>query len=84
MAIHSAEGELIVPARKAEVVDTVGAGDTFNAGLLAGLWREGLLGREAVRGATLEALRPCVALGAQAAAVTVGRAGANPPWEDEL
>ncbi|APX23454.1 MAG: carbohydrate kinase [Rhodobacteraceae bacterium] len=80
----SAEGELIVPARKAEVVDTVGAGDTFNAGLLAGLWREGLLGREAVRGATLEALRPCVALGAQAAAVTVGRAGANPPWEDEL
>ncbi|SFE48583.1 carbohydrate kinase family protein [Roseivivax sediminis] len=77
-------GSLRVPAEPAQVVDTVGAGDTFNAGLLAGLWRAGLLDRAAMRAAPLEELRPAVALGARAAAVTVSRAGANPPWENEL
>ncbi|EAU45242.1 carbohydrate kinase family protein [Salipiger bermudensis] len=81
---YSAGGEISVPAERAEVVDTVGAGDTFNAGLLAGLWRSGLLARGSVRGAALEDLRPAIALGAKAAAVTVSRAGANPPWETEL
>uniref|UniRef100_UPI0035141AD8 PfkB family carbohydrate kinase n=1 Tax=Salipiger bermudensis TaxID=344736 RepID=UPI0035141AD8 len=81
---YSSEGEISVPAERAEVVDTVGAGDTFNAGLLAGLWRDGLLSRGAVRGAALDDLRPAIALGAKAAAVTVSRAGANPPWETEL
>ncbi|MBU2960936.1 carbohydrate kinase [Citreicella sp. C3M06] len=84
VSARTAAGEMLVPARKAEVVDTVGAGDTFNAGLLAGLWRAGLLSREGVRDASLEALRPAVALGAAAAAVTVSRAGANPPWANEL
>lgn len=77
-------GRVEVPAETAEVVDTVGAGDTFNAGLLAGLARERLLNRAALRAASLDALRPCVTLGARAAAVTVSRAGANPPWEAEL
>lgn len=73
-----------VPARRAEVVDTVGAGDTFNAGLLAGLHRDGLLSRAAVENSPMEQLIPAIELGAAAAAVTVSRAGANPPWAKDL
>jgi len=73
-----------MPAHKAQVVDTVGAGDTFNAGLLAGLDRAGLLDKSALRAADPDALRPAIDLGMRAAAITVSRAGANPPWAQEL
>ena len=73
-----------VAARTATVIDTVGAGDTFNAGFLAGLSRAGLLSKSAVATASIEALADAAALGAAAAAVTVSRAGANPPWQSEL
>ncbi|WP_417525664.1 carbohydrate kinase family protein [Marinovum sp.] len=81
---QSAEGRLDLPTTKVEVVDTVGAGDTFNAGMLAGLHRAGLIDKAAFKQASLEDLRPAIELGMRAAAVTVSRAGANPPWAHEL
>jgi fructokinase len=69
-----------VPAPRVAVVDTVGAGDTFNAGLLAGLHRAGALAREPGEAE----LRAALELGVRAAAAVVQRAGADPPWADEL
>lgn len=81
---HWAGGTIFVAARKVEVVDTVGAGDTFNAGLLAGLHRAGALTKAGLAGLSEAVLVPVLELGVAAAAVTVSRAGANPPWAGEL
>ena len=66
------------------VVDTVGAGDTFNAGILASLHEQGVLSKAAIADLSEDAIRKRLTLGAAAAAVTVSRAGANPPWKHEL
>ncbi|WP_420005344.1 carbohydrate kinase family protein [Arenibacterium sp. LLYu02] len=80
-----ADGQVVsVAAERAEVVDTVGAGDTFNAGVMARLDELGLLTKEALRTLTPEALEQALAYGAKVAAITVARAGANPPWAHEL
>jgi fructokinase len=82
---HGADAALHVPALEVEVVDTVGAGDTFNAGVLAGLAEADALSVDAVRdGLEADTLRGVLDLGVRAAAVTVSRAGANPPKRDEL
>jgi fructokinase len=85
-ASHQA-GVLRRPGRAVEVVDTVGAGDTCMAALLAGLHRRGLLGAgrraalQAVDAATLGELADEAVL---AAAITCTRPGADPPTAAEL
>ncbi|KIC12616.1 carbohydrate kinase [Leisingera sp. ANG-M1] len=82
---HLRDGRCVsVAARPVEVADTVGAGDTFNAGFLAKAQELGVL-REAAAGTVSEAdLAACLHFAVRAAAVTVSRAGANPPWRSEL
>lgn len=71
-------------APRVTVADTVGAGDTFNAGVLAALWQAGALSKPAVAALADEVIDRCLDLGTRAAAVTVSRPGADPPWAHEL
>ncbi|QOR69882.1 carbohydrate kinase [Ruania alkalisoli] len=80
-------GSVEVPAPRTEVVDTVGAGDSYMAGLLDGLWSANLLGakrRDALRLIEEDALRAAMTHAARIAAIVVSRAGANPPTTAEL
>jgi fructokinase len=81
MAVGAA-GEARVPTRAVQVVDTVGAGDSFMVGLLDALWSLGLLGadrRAELAGIGIDALTAVLEAGSATAALTVGRAGADLP-----
>jgi fructokinase len=81
MAVCAA-GEARVPTRAVQVVDTVGAGDSFMVGLLDSLWGLGLLGaqrRAELAGVGIDALTAVLEAGSATAALTVGRAGADLP-----
>lgn len=80
----TATQQISVAAQRVEVVDTVGAGDTFNAGVLAALHQAGALTKAGIADIPDATLTAALSLGTRAAAVTVSRAGANPPWAAEL
>lgn len=75
---------VFAPARKVVVADTVGAGDTFNAGAMVALHRAGALTKAALGALSPDHIRAALDLGIAAAAITVSRPGANPPWAAEL
>ncbi|MBN9046869.1 MAG: carbohydrate kinase [Rhizobiales bacterium] len=81
---HTARGKVVVPGVKVDVVDTVGAGDTVNAGILSSLHDQGLLTKQAIADLDPDQIHAAVARGVRAAAITVSRAGANPPWAHEM
>lgn len=83
----AAQDEVEVLSRPVVVVDTIGAGDTFGAALIDALWERGRLGaegREALRSLHADEVAAVLAHAAAAAAVTVSRPGADPPYRSEL
>jgi fructokinase len=78
------DGASDLPARPLDLVDTVGAGDSFMAGLLASLYRTGRLTRARLASLTHMQLEEGLAYAQLVAAITCGRVGADPPWTREL
>ena len=81
------EGPVEIGSRDVVVADTIGAGDTFGAGLIDALWERGRLGAEgrtALAGLPRAEVADVLEHAARAAAVTVSRPGADPPYRHEL
>ncbi len=74
---------LVVPPRKAEVADTVGAGDSFMSALLSAMDRDGALGPAAAR-PTLDRLAAWTDFASRASAITCTRRGSQPPTRAEV
>ena len=73
--------EVAVPAPRAKVVDTIGAGDAFGGGFLA-WWSERGLTREDL--GTIDLAVEATAFACLVAARTCARPGAEPPYRSEL
>lgn len=79
--VVTAAGGWTVPVEAVEVVDTIGAGDSFGAGFLA-WWVESGLGLDGVDdiASVIESVRAANTV----AGIVVTRRGADPPWRSEL
>jgi fructokinase len=76
--LTSSAARITIPAIKTTIADTIGAGDSYMAALILGLLTRGT---EGFAPAVMEQLGQTAAA---VAAITVQRAGANPPTLDEL
>jgi fructokinase len=87
VASGAASGPVRRPGVTVDVVDTVGAGDSFMSALLAGLARRDLLGasrREALRALPAEIVVALLDEAIAASAITCSRRGADPPRQAEM
>jgi fructokinase len=78
LSAFTRDGRIDCPAAKVKLVDSVGAGDTIGAVIVEGLLKYGLDGLKT------DVLRQVLERAAKAAGITCSRAGANPPWKEEL
>jgi fructokinase len=84
LAWHRSAGAVKVAAPAITVVDTIGAGDSFQAALLFALHRQGRLGKAELAAVTEGELRRALSFAASCAAVTCTRPGADPPRWSEM
>lgn len=75
---------LHLPAPRVQVVDTVGAGDAFTAGLLSQLAGRNVISRETLEAVELTALDDALRFALAAAALSCTRSGADPPRREEV
>lgn len=83
-AWHRNAGMIEVKAPAVEVVDTIGAGDSFQAALLFALARLKRIERASLQSIGDNELRKALSFACQCAAVTCTRAGADPPRFSEV
>lgn len=79
--VLTADADVHVPVAPVDVVDTIGAGDSFGAGFLS-WWQAANCASSDV--GSIELLVPAVEAANQVAAIVCGRRGADPPWRSEL
>ena len=85
--LMTGQGRVEIPGEPITVADTVGAGDSFMAGLISGLAQMDMLGaagRPHLRNLSPDDLHALAAYANRAAAITCSRQGANPPTSAEL
>ncbi|WP_206510913.1 carbohydrate kinase [Rhodococcus sp. BGS-1C] len=83
ISVFTATGEYSVPGVPVDVVDTIGAGDTVHGALLSFLVRESIVTSGTLGEMDREDWERALRFAARAAAVTVSRPGADPPWASE-
>jgi len=83
-AWHRNAGIIEVKAPAVEVVDTIGAGDSFQAALLFALARLKRIERASLQSIGADELRRALSFACRCAAVTCSRAGADPPRVSEV
>jgi len=84
VAWHRAAGQIEVAAPKVTVVDTIGAGDTFQAALLFALHKQSRLRRQQLGDVSADELRRALSFAANCAGITCSRPGADPPRLSEI
>ncbi len=80
----TAAGRAEVESPTVDVVDTVGAGDAFNAGLLRWLWASDQLNANAVSTLDPDTLADALGFATAVGAAQCAHAGANPPTLAEV
>lgn len=83
ISVFTAAGETSVLGVAVDVVDTIGAGDTVHGALLSHLEQESIVTSAAVREMSTTDWERALTFAAKAAAITVSRPGADPPWASE-
>jgi fructokinase len=83
-AWHRTAGAVKAAAPAVTVVDTIGAGDSFQAALLFALSRQGRLARDRLNAISADELRRALSFACRCAALTCTRAGADPPFIREV
>lgn len=85
LTVFTASGaEISLPAPRVEVADTIGAGDTVHGAVLAWLHRREVRGRGQVAELGEADWRDALEFAGKAAAITVSRHGAEPPYAAEI
>ena len=83
-AWHKTAGSVMVGATQGKVVDTIGAGDSFQAALLFALHALGRIDAASLAGISVGELRRALSFATHCAAFTCGRPGADPPRRAEI